>query len=268
MLVMMLAISLCCPILFAVDDEDNDLPDVILPNGGGGGGGSSKCSTLPPGTQFGAVNTLPYGFTHNVALVINATNPESFKVPLASAIAGFYCEPSESSTCLTICRAGGHREPDNPDARILVTGGVGADLDVFVDGQGCAIRDRFTAETTLEEIEAGLFQLTINAGSQAIKGVACFVTGDLSFFNAEELFSAVQDGQVETKILKANAGSVDLSKVFDFIGEDLREEVYDFGIIQVGLNAQNEVVSLTSVIIRAYPVSGICPVDIDVFTTN
>ncbi len=272
MLVIMLAISLCCPILFAVDDEDNDLPDVILPNGGGGGGSGGdgpKCSTFMPGV-LGADgnNPLPYGFTQNVALVVNATNPESIKVPLASAVAGFYCEPSEPSTCLTICRAGSNREPNNPDARILVSGVVGAKLDIYVDAHGCAIRDRFTAGTTLEEIEAKLFQLNINAGSQAERGVACFVTGDLRLFDAEKLLFAVQDGRVETKTFRANAGSVDLSKVVDFIGEDLRYEVFDPGILQFGLNAQNEIVSLTSVVIKAYPAGGICPVEIDVYTTD
>jgi hypothetical protein len=168
---------------------------------------------------------------------------------------------------LTLTMSGSAATPDKPDARISVTTPACKILRVMVDDATFVVRNHYAFGTTLDEIFEGLFQFDLNSGSEAASGMICIAQGDLSNISAAELHDAVREGKVENRVCRFNNGSADLDELIKLAAEDLRNEVSDLGVIQVGYDVAGNIVSITNVIVTADPYAGYeCPVDIRVFT--
>ena len=270
---LLLTVSFCCPVLMAIDDEDNDLPPVILPlhkpGGGGGGGGEENNrvgidSPFPP--TYGSRGE--FGIITNVSVVFEAA-VRMIPVLTCDDIPGLRVSGRDQFVNMTLTMVGSGATPDNPDARISVTAPAGEHLRVMVDDATFLVRNNYAFGTTLDEIFAGLFQFDLNSGFEVISGRVCIIRSDLSDIGVDELHRAVLDGRIESKFSLPNDGSADLDELIKLAAEDLRNEVFDLGVIQIGYDAGGNVVSLSNVIVSADPYAGYgCPVEVKVFTLD
>lgn len=265
LLVFAISISICCPFLVAIDDDEDG--SVWLPDPGDGGG---KGVTSANWIAFaGSDLLLPKPSVFNVALAIDAPWVLMPEVPECEAVPGLEISGKSNQVTLTLCTAGSSEEPTDPDARLLVTGPLGEILEVTTDSRSVVIDDLYTITTPLDDAVVGLFRLDVNAGELAESALGCaFLSDDLSGVGAENLHLEVFDGTVgEMRTYWQSDGSVDLSDLIRRAEPYLRDGVYDFGMILIGYDAGGEPVSMTNIILSADPNQGPdMPLFVRVFT--
>jgi hypothetical protein len=267
-LALLLAVTLCSPILVAIDDEDNDLPPVILPVNKPGGGSE--------GNRAGYINPIYPTFEHDlggpwirrhVGVVFDAS-VQMLTVPSAESVPGVQVSGCHGGVIMTLAQAGSSGVPKEPDAQINVTAPLGITLKVLMDDATFVIRNHYAMSTSLNEILADIFQLDVNSGIDTVSGMTCVATGDLSGISARALHKAVLNGSVESKVFLPNNGSADLTRLIELAEDDLRNEVFDLGVIQVGYDDMGNVMTITNVIVTATSGGIECPVDIRVCTID
>jgi len=248
MIAVLLAISFCCPILFAIDDEDNDLPPIILPrdgNGGGGGNGNGSGCQGPPFSIHGDQGSQ--GLDDCIAVVIDAqarlvTVPDSDQVP------GVWFSPRNNGVNLLLVEAGSPMEPQNPNSKMLVTSPSGDRLNVIVDDDSFVIGNHYVVTVTVADLFKNLAQMDVNSGTET--GLTCLMLGGLDNVSATELSTVARKGGGKLRCLIANNGRFDFTDLVERIEDHLMRYSLDrLGVVHVGYNAQGAPVSLTSIVI-------------------
>jgi hypothetical protein len=183
-------------------------------------------------------------------------------------VPGLQISGRDMGVTMTLAQTGSSSLPQNPDAGIGVTAPAGTVLRAIVDDYSFVIRNHYTLAVTLDEILERIYLMDLNAGKDAVTGAACIATGDLGSISVKELHMAVLNGSVESKAFLFNDGGLDLTGLIELAENDLRNGVFDIGVIMIGYDDMKNIVSVTNVIIIADPIGYECPVDIKVFTMN
>jgi len=263
LLIFSVSISICCPFLVAFDDDEDG--SVWLPGPGDGKGLYAGHWSDPAGTDL----FIPRHSVFEVSMAIDAPWVLLPKVSECEAVPGLEISGENKRVGLMLCTAGSGEEPTDPDARILVTGPVGQTLDVTTDTRSVVIDDLYTITTSVDDAMSDLFRFDVNAGESAVSALGCaFLADDLSRVSAADLHLAVFDGNVgEMRTYWQSDGSVDLSDLIRRAEPYLRNGTYEFGLILIGFDANDNAVSMTNIILSADPYQGPeVPLFVRVFT--
>lgn len=274
-----LAVSLCCPVLIAIDDEDSDLPPVILPgvdskNGSGtfstsGNGGLVQVHGTSGSASAGEIQAegeVP----QYLKIAFNANHNKPVRVDDCGEISGLRTSCGGDNVIITGARnRGGSSEAD-----ITVSAPQSYLLDIFVDGE--TRTESFVAlpglrmTTTLSKISSELFQLDVNSGADAVDGMVCVILAEPGTLGSVKTIHTLGNSGGVIKTYVANGGQLDLTELIEAMdASGYYNDYFSFGAVQYGFDAGGNVVSITNVVVTAHPFNGTeYPIEIQAYTLD